>query len=139
MAPVERSAIYLGKFLGIVLLMGVVEVVVVVTVAFTFRAPLFVHPGYLAALLATGTIGFAAVGTLFAAMLIRTRSRGVLLPILLYPVTFPVLIAGVGGTVALLQSEPNLDLARFWVALLVFFDAVFLTLALWTFEPVMTE
>jgi len=49
------------------------------------------------------------------------------------------LIAGVGGTVALLQSEPNLELARFWAALLVFFDAVFLTLALWTFEPVMTE
>ena len=82
---------------------------------------------------------FATVGTLFAAMLLRTSSRGVLLPILLYPVTFPVLIAGVGGTVALFQGQPNLDLARFWIALLVFFDAVFITLALWTFEPVMTE
>ena len=139
MAPVERAAIFLGKLLGIVLLMAVVEAIVVGFVAFTFQAPLFLYPGYLVALLATGTIGFATVGTLFAAMLLRTRSRGVLLPILLYPVTFPVLIAGVGGTVALLQSEPNLDLARFWVALLVFFDAVFLTLALWTFEPVMTE
>ena len=139
MAPVERSAIYVGKLLGIVLLMATVEVVVVVAIAFTFRAPLFAHPGYLAALLATGTIGFASVGTLFAAMLLRTRSRGVLLPILLYPVTFPVLIAGVGGTVALMGSDPNLDLARFWAALLLFFDAVFLTLALWTFEPVMTE
>ena len=139
MAPVERAAIFLGKLLGIVLLMAVVEAIVVVFVAFTFQAPLFLYPGYLVALLATGTIGFATVGTLFAAMLLRTRSRGVLLPILLYPVTFPVLIAGVGGTVALLQSEPNMDLARFWVALLVFFDAVFLTLALWTFEPVMTE
>ena len=139
MAPVERAAIFLGKLLGIVLLMAVVEAVVVLFVAFTFRAPLFRFPGYLVALLAAGTIGFATVGTLFAAMLLRTRSRGVLLPILLYPVTFPVLIAGVGGTVALLQSDPNLDLARFWAALLVFFDAVFLTLALWTFEPVMTE
>ena len=139
MAPVERAAIFLGKLLGIVLLMAVVEAIVVVFVAFTFQAPLFLYPGHLAALLATGTLGFATVGTLFAAMLLRTRSRGVLLPILLYPVTFPVLIAGVGGTVALLQSEPNLDLARFWAALLVFFDAVFLTLALWTFEPVMTE
>ena len=139
MAPVDRAAIFLGKLLGIVLLMAVVEAIVVVFVALTFRAPLFLYPGYLVALLATGTIGFATVGTLFAAMLLRTRSRGVLLPILLYPVTFPVLIAGVGGTFALLQSEPNLDLARFWAALLVFFDAVFLTLALWTFEPVMTE
>ena len=139
MAPAERSAIFLGKLLGIVLLMAVVEALVVLFVAFTFRAPLFLFPGYLVGLLVTGTVGFATVGTLFAAMLLRTRSRGVLLPILLYPVTFPVLIAGVGGTVALLQSEPNLDLARFWTALLVFFDVVFLTLALWTFEPVMTE
>ena len=139
MAPVERSAIYLGKLLGIVLLMATVEVVVVVAIVFTFGAPLFAYPGYLAALLATGTVGFATVGTLFAAMLLRTRSRGVLLPILLYPVTFPVLIAGVGGTVALMGADPNLDLARFWAALLLFFDAVFLTLALWTFEPVMTE
>ena len=139
MAPVERSAIYLGKLLGIVLLMATVEVVVVVAIVFTFGAPLFAYPGYLAALLATGTVGFATVGTLFAAMLLRTRTRGVLLPILLYPVTFPVLIAGVGGTVALMGADPNLDLARFWVALLLFFDAVFLTLALWTFEPVMTE
>ena len=139
MAPVERSAIYLGKLLGIVLLMATVEVVVVVAIAFTFGAPLFAYPGYLAALLAAGTVGFATVGTLFAAMLLRTRTRGVLLPILLYPVTFPVLIAGVGGTVALMGADPNLDLARFWVALLLFFDAVFLTLALWTFERVMTE
>ena len=139
MAPVERSAIYAGKLLGIVLLMGVVELVVVVLVAVMFQAALFAHPWYLGALLACGTLGFASVGTLFAAMLLRTQSRGVMLPILLYPVTIPVLIAGVGGTVALLQADPNLDLARFWVAVLVFFDVVFLTLALWTFEPVMTE
>ncbi len=139
MAPVERSAIYCGKLMGIVLLMGAAELLVVLAVALTFQAPLFRHPFYLTALLATGTVGFAAVGTLFAAMLLRTQSRGVLLPIILYPVTFPVLIAGVGGTVALVQADPNLELVRFWVALLCFFDAVFLVLSLWTFEPVMTE
>ena len=141
MAPVERSAIYVGKLFGIVLLLAAVELVVVLAIGLTFQtqAPIFRHPFYLILLLAAGTIGFAAVGTLFAAMLLRTRSRGVLLPILLYPVTIPVLIAGVGGTVALLQAEPNFDLVRFWVSLLWFFDVVFLTLALWTFEPVMTE
>ena len=139
MAPVERSAIYLGKLFGIVLLMGAVELVVVLAIALSFQAPIFRYPFYLTALLFTGTLGFAAVGTLFAGMLLRTQSRGVLLPILLYPVTFPVLIAGVGGTIALMQAEPNLDLARFWVSLLLFFDVVFLTLALWTFEPLMTE
>ena len=94
---------------------------------------------WLIAILATGTIGFAAVGTLFAAMLIRARSRDVLLPVLLYPVTVPVIIAGVRGTAALLQPELDGGIVRFWFALLVCFDVVFVTLALWTFEPVMTD
>ena len=81
-----------------------------------------------------GTIGFASVGTLFAAMLARARSRDVLLPILLYPVTIPVMIAGVRGTSALLDAEPQLDMARLWIMLLVSFDVVFVTLSLWTFE-----
>jgi hypothetical protein len=51
----------------------------------------------------------------------------------------PVIIGGVRGTVALLQSTPDEPMARFWVSLLVFFDVVFVTLALWTFEPLMTE
>ena len=72
-------------------------------------------------------------------MLVRTRSRAVLLPVLLYPVTIPVLIMGVSGTAALLLPEPDLPLARLWVSLLCSFDMVFLTLALWIFEPVMTE
>lgn len=139
LAPVERAAIFTGKLFGVLLLMFVVETVILVAVAFSFRAPLFSYPMHLSVLLISGTLGFATVGTLFAAMLLRTRSRGVLLPVLLYPITFPVLIAGVGGTVALVQADPNLELARFWSATLIFFDAVFLTLALWTFEPLMTE
>ena len=78
-------------------------------------------------------------GTLFAAMLVRARSRDVLLPVLLYPITIPVIIAGVRGTAAILQSTPDEPMARFWAALLVFFDVVFVTLSLWTFEPLMTE
>ena len=104
-----------------------------------FQAPIVAAAGWLAALLAAGTIGFAAVGTLFAAMLVRARSRDVLLPVLLYPMTVPVMIAGVRGTAALFQPAPDLELVRFWLALLVFFDVVFVTLALWTFEPVMTD
>ena len=92
-----------------------------------------------AAVIGAGTLGFAAVGTLFAAMLVRAHSRDVLLPVLLYPMTVPVLIAGVRGTAALFQAEMDLATARMWLSMLGFFDAVFVTLALWTFEPVMTE
>ncbi|MDP6582071.1 MAG: heme exporter protein CcmB [Vicinamibacterales bacterium] len=139
LAPVDRPAIYLGKLFGLLLLLAAVEAVVVVMVAFLFQAPLFRHGWMLLALLVLGTIGFASVGTLFSAMLVRTTSRAVLLPILLYPVTIPVLIMGVSGTAALVQPEPDLAMARLWITLLMFFDVVFLVLALWTFEPVMTE
>ena len=72
-------------------------------------------------------------------MLVRTRTRDVLLPILLFPVTIPVMIAGVRGTAALLQSPPDEAVATLWIGLLTSFDTVFLVLALWIFEPLMTE
>lgn len=138
-APIPRPALYVGKLLGVLLLLGSVEIVVVPLVALMFQAALFAHPLLLAGLLVTGTVGFASVGTLFAAMLVRARSRDVLLPVLLYPMTIPVIIAGVRGTAALLQAEPDLPMARVWLSMLFFFDVVFVTLALWTFEPAMTE
>ena len=139
LAPAGRPSVYLGKLLGIIILLAAAEVVVVPLVALLFQAPMLSHPVWLAAILITGTIGFSAVGTLFAAMLVRARSRDVLLPVLLYPITVPVIIAGVRGTAALLQPELDLEAVRFWVVLLIAFDVVFVTLALWTFEPLMTD
>jgi heme exporter protein CcmB len=139
LAPAPRPAIYLGKLLGIVALMFATEVLLVPMIAFLFAAPLFVRPGALLLLLVLGTIGYAAVGTLFAAMLIRARTRDVMLPILLYPITVPVIIAGVRGTSALLASPVDDAVAHLWISLLAFFDVVFVTLSLWTFEPLMTE
>lgn len=139
LAPADRPALYVGKLAGILLLLALVQVVLVPLVGLLFGAPIFEHGFHLLALLAGGTLGFTAVGTLFAAMLVRARSRDVLLPIMLYPMTVPVMIAGVRGTAALFQPTPNLEVTQFWIALLVFFDVVFVTLALWTFDPVMTD
>jgi heme exporter protein CcmB len=138
-APIDRPALYVGKLLGILILLAAVELLVVPLVALMFQAPLFDHPLLMLGLLAAGTTGFAAVGTLFAAMLVRARSRDVMLPVLLYPITVPVIIAGVRGTAALLQPEADQPMARAWLAMLVFFDVVFVTISLWTFEPVMTD
>jgi len=139
LAPASRPAVYVGKLMGIVTLLAGAEVLLVPLVSLLYQAPLLRHPGWLALLLVSGTLGFSAVGTLFAAMLVRARSRDVLLPVLLYPITVPVIIAGVRGTATLLQPTVDLDVVRFWIALLVAFDAVFVTLALWTFEPLMTD
>ncbi len=139
LAPVDRPAIYVGKLVALLVLMAAVEAVIVPLAALMFQAPVLAHPLLLLVLLGTGTLGFVAVGTLFAAMLVRARSRDVLLPVVLYPMTIPVIIAGVRGTASLFQPEADVAMARAWVGMLVFFDTVFVTLALWTFEPLMKE
>ena len=139
LAPADRPAIYVGKLLAVLTMIIAVEALLVPLVALLFQAGLFEAPLLLAAILLSGTLGFAAVGTLFAAMLVRARSRDVLLPVLLYPITIPVIIGGVRGTAALLGAVPDVAMAQFWIGLLVFFDVVFIVLSLWTFEPLMTE
>ena len=140
LAPAPRAALYTGKLMGMLALLGVAELLLVPLVALLFQASaLFSRPLLLVGLLAGGTIGFCAVGTLFAAMLVRARSRDVLLPILLYPIIIPVIIAGVRGTSALLSAPPDEPTAIMWIGILAAFDTVFVTLSLWTFEPLMTE
>ena len=139
LAPVERTAVYLGKLIGVLGLLAIVEALLLPFVGLIFQAPLWRAPGLLLAILASGTVGFAAVGTLFAAMLVRAESRDVLLPVVLYPVTLPALVGGMQGTAAIFAAEPNLVVAQTWLSMLIFFDVVFITLTLWTFAPVMSE
>jgi len=139
LAPAPRPALYVGKLLGMLALLASAEVLLVPLIAFLFQAALFSRPVLLVGILAGGTVGFSAVGTLFAAMLVRARSRDVLLPILLYPITIPVIIGGVRGTAALLASPVDEPSAIMWIGILAAFDVVFVTLSLWTFEPLMTE
>jgi heme exporter protein B len=124
---------------GIVALLVVAEIVLVPLVSYLFQAPFFKRPIWLIAMLLAGTLGYCTVGTLFAAMLVRARSRDVLLPILLYPITIPVIIAGVRGVAALLEPELDVAIVRFWLSLIAAYDVVFITLALWSFEPLMTD
>jgi heme exporter protein B len=139
LAPADRPALYVGKLAGLLLLIALVELILVPMIGLLFNAPVFAQALPLALLLMAGTIGFCAVGTLFAAMLTRARSRDVLLPVMLYPMTVPVMIAGVRGTAAIFQATPDPSVAQFWLSLLAAFDVVFVVLALWTFEPVMTD
>jgi heme exporter protein B len=115
LGPGERAGVYLGKLIGLLALMAGVEVVLVPIVGLLFGAPVGRAPLLLAGLLAAGTLGFAGVGTLFAAMLVRAHSRDVLLPLLLYPITVPVIIAGVRGTASIFAADPNLDAALSWL------------------------
>jgi heme exporter protein CcmB len=136
LAPIDRAAIYTGKLLGMLAFLAVTELAAVPLVALLFDVPLFDHPLRLALLLSLGSLGFAAVGALFAGTLVRNRARHVLLGILLYPIIIPVLIAGARGTQALLLlPEADLDAVWTWVKILGLFDVAFVVLSLWVFEP----
>lgn len=136
LCPVDRSAIYVGKFASALLLTGVVELAVLPLFAAFTNLSVFL-PGLILIVL-LGTIGFVAVGTLFSAMAVHTRTRELMLPILLLPVATPVVIAAVEGSRVVFDGKPWGDLMP-WLTVLAAFDVVFLALCPWLFEYVMEE
>lgn len=136
LCPVDRSAIYLGKMAGNLLLMLAMVVAVLPLMAAFFDLSMF-NPRLLLIVL-LGTLGLATVGTLFSAVAVYTRTREVMLPILLLPVAAPLLVSAVKATGDALASNPN-PVEGPWLAVLVAFDAVFLTTAFFVFEYVFQE
>jgi heme exporter protein B len=136
LAPVDRAAIYFGKMLGNLLFIVTVEILLLPLVMIFFNLSLLTGPHLVAIFL--GTYGFAAVGTVFSAIAVNTRAREVLLPILLFPVLLPVLVAGVKMTGALLDGETLVSISN-WLRLVAFYDVGFTVLAYLTFEFVMEE
>jgi len=136
LAPVDRSAIYFGKMLGNLIFMSVVEAIVLPIFWVLFNPPLF-SPA-LILIIVLGTLGFAGVGTLFSAIAVHTRAREVMLPILLFPIVVPLMIAAVKITGGLLDGQPLSEM-RNWLNLLVGFDVIFLTVSYMTFDYVVEE
>ncbi len=120
-APIARSALFLGKALGIFLFVSAVECVVVPIVALMFHVDLLAVIGRLAAVLAAGTIGIAAMGTLFGAMTARTRARDLVLASVLFPLLSPTLLTSVTATRELLAGADFVEL-RSYLGLLGIFD-----------------
>ncbi len=136
LAPVDRAAIYFGKLLGNLLFMCVVEIIILPLVMIFYNLSLW-SPAHLLVLL-LGTYGFAAVGTVFSAIAVNTRAREVMLPILLFPVLLPVLIAGVKMSGALLDGEALSSLGN-WLQIVTVYDVGFTIVAYLTFGYVMEE
>lgn len=133
LSPADRTVILFGKALGNMIIMLALEAVLVPLSSILFNVSLF-SPGVLAILLA-GTLGYALVGTLLAAIAVNTRTREVMLPILLLPLVVPLLIAAVQATGGLLEGLKWADLGG-WTNLLVVYDLLIAAAALLTFEYV---
>ena len=136
LTPGDKSAIYLGKLAGNCVLMTAVEIILVVLFGVFYSVDLWTPAAPLTLVLALGTIGLAAVGTLFAAMTAQVRARELLFPVLLLPVQVPVLLATVSATQAVLLGQPLADVAH-WLKLLAGADLVYVTIGLLTFEFVL--
>lgn len=133
--PGDRRAIFLGKLLANLAFVLLVEAIMLPTAAFLYDLPIVRFALPLATVLLLGTVGFVTLGTFYAAMASRLRAREVLLPLLLFPMLIPLLVACVEATAAVFAGNVMGD-AGSWMRLLVVFDVVFLVAAFMAFEYV---
>ena len=133
-SPAPANALFLAKAIGNFLFVSVLEALMtpLFIVFYTLRA---LGPAWqLIPVAMLGTWALVVNGTFFAAMSIRTRSREIMLPLLLFPISIPALLAMVEGTSAILTGEAS---AKFWIVLLAVYDLVFTTVSLLLFESIL--
>jgi heme exporter protein B len=136
LAPVDRSVIYFGKALSNLAFMLIVEIIVIPAYAMMYNINLFI-PGFLF-ITFLGSIGYIAVGTLLSAMSVQTRTRDVLLPILLFPLLIPVLVAAVKASNGYLQSLPWTEISP-WLNVLLVYDVIFISISFMVFDSIVEE
>jgi heme exporter protein B len=136
LAPVDHTAIYLGKVLSNLVIMLVTAAILLPVFSLLYNVNL-IQPGLLAVVF-LGALGYAVAGTLLAGLAAQARTRDMLLPILLFPVTLPLLLAAVKASSGVLQGFAYAEIST-WFNLLLAYDLIFLAVALLVFEYVIEE
>jgi heme exporter protein B len=138
LVPGDRGNIFLGKLVGNLAFMLAVELLIIPLFALFFQLNLWDALLPLLVVAVLGTLGFAAIGTLFSALTANLRAREVLFPLLLFPLVVPVVIGAVTAT-AIILGGGTLGEAGGWLKLLGAFDTIFLVVAYLTFEFVVEQ
>lgn len=136
LAPVDRAVIYFGKGISNLSFMLIVEAIVLPVYSLLYNVNLF-QPALLGVIL-LGSIGYTAVGTLLSAMSVQTRTRDVLLPILLFPVAIPVLLAAVKASGGLLTGAEFSEILT-PLNILIVYDVIFIAVSFMVFDFVVEE
>jgi heme exporter protein B len=136
LSPVDRGAIFLGKAISNWIFISIMQAVALPLFAILNNASIPWWP--MVPYIVLGTIGFAGMGTLLSAVASSTKMREVMLPILLFPVTVPLLMAAVKLTAGALQMRDFSDVS-IWFNILIAYDAIFMVVAFWVFEYVVEE
>jgi heme exporter protein B len=137
LAPVDRAAIFFGKAISNLAFMLIVEAIVLPLYAMLYNEVRIFQPSFLGVIL-LGSIGYIAVGTLLSAMSVQTRTRDVLLPILLFPVAVPVLLASVKASGGILSNATFAEILT-PLNLLIVYDVIFIAVAFMVFDFVVEE
>src|SRR5579863_5655715 len=133
-SPAPANGLFLAKVLGNFIFVSILEALMtpLFIVFYNLRA---LGPAWqLIPIAILGTWAVVVNGTFFAAMSIRTRSREIMLPLLLFPISIPAVIAMVAGTTSILTGEES---AHFYIVLLLTYDVVFTTACLALFETIL--
>jgi len=138
LAPIEPSAIFVGKLLGNLAFVGVVECVSLPLFMLFYDLPIWRQLPALIMVIAMATIAFVSVGTLLSSMVVRTRFAELMLPILLLPFLIPPVVGAVQLTSRVLSGRPLSDMAG-WLKLLGSFDIIFVILCFFLFEATLDE
>ena len=136
LAPISRDLLFFGKSLGIFIFLAVAELVILPIFAIFFNLNIW-HPG-LVLICLLANLGFAGVGTLFATMASKVRSREIMLPLILLPVSVPILLAASGSTEAITRGT-GWDGMRDWLGIAAAFDAIFFTASALLFHFALEE
>lgn len=138
LAPIPRPAIFLGKALGTLAFVVAIELLVVPLVAVLFHLDLIPALPLLVPVLFSGSLGFVLTGTLFGAMTVRTRSRDLMLSVVLFPLVTPALLAGVVATRGILAGEPVAETLA-WLRILAAYDIVVGACGWFLFGPLVND
>jgi heme exporter protein B len=138
LAPVSRSAIFLGKYLANLVFVFAVEAVALPLFVLFFGADLTGAVTGILLTTALATAGFVAIGTMFAAIAVRTRFAELMLPLLVLPFLIPPLIGAVQVTARLLAGRPMSEILG-WLRILALYDLIFVTVCLLLFPALMDE
>jgi len=133
--PVSREVIYIGKALGSLLFMLIIEAIALPIFVFLFN--LHFSPQLLVITFLT-TIGFVAVGTTFSALAVNTKAREMVLPILFLPIVAPLIICAVAASKLALTGDSWSDVAT-WLYIIIAFDAIFFVVSYLVFAFVIEE
>ena len=138
LVPADRTTIYFGKLISNLIFLSIMELFILPLFMIFFNIDLLSHLGPLLVVVFLGTLGFCALGTLLSSLSSNLKTREIMLPILLYPLLIPIIIAAVRMTGQILDGTELFDMMK-WIGLTASFDIIYIGVSIMTIDHILEE